>query len=102
MQVQVTAAVANFLVNEARRNFHEPANLLEEQDLLIYNYAPEYTGKVTPPPWHQPLLIVHQQCLIRCCGVGQRLPCLHDLMFHKSALPRTPNIILQRQCSKTA
>ena len=42
----MTAAVANFLVNEARKNFHEPANLLQEQDLLIYNFCPEYTGKV--------------------------------------------------------
>jgi len=46
LQVQVTAAVADFLVNEARKNFHEPANLLQEQDLLIYNFCPEYTGKV--------------------------------------------------------
>lgn len=46
LQIEVTAAVANFLVNEARKNFHEPANLLQEQDLLIYNFCPEYTGKV--------------------------------------------------------
>lgn len=47
VQIQVTAAVANFLVNEARRNFHEPANLLQEQDLMIYNFCPAYTGKVS-------------------------------------------------------
>ena len=47
VQVQVTAAVANFLINEARRNMHEPANLLQEQDLLIYNFSPEYTGRVS-------------------------------------------------------
>ena len=46
LQIQVTAAVANFLVNEARKNFHAPANVLQEQDLLIYNFCPEYTGKV--------------------------------------------------------
>lgn len=45
----MTAAVANFLVNEARRNFHEPANLLQEQDLMIYNFCPTYTGKVSSP-----------------------------------------------------
>ncbi|KAL3132824.1 hypothetical protein ABBQ38_006749 [Trebouxia sp. C0009 RCD-2024] len=43
--IQVTAAVANFLVSEARRNFHEPANLLQEQDLMMYNFCPVYTGK---------------------------------------------------------
>ena len=47
LQIQVTAAVANFLVNEARRNFHEPANLLQEQDLMMYNFCPAYTGKVS-------------------------------------------------------
>ncbi len=46
LQIQVTAAVANFLVSEARKNFHEPANLLQEQDMLIYNFCPEFTGKV--------------------------------------------------------
>jgi hypothetical protein len=46
VQIQVTAAVANFLISEARKNFHEPANLLQEQDMLIYNYCPEFTGKV--------------------------------------------------------
>lgn len=49
VQVQVTAAVANFLVNEARRNLHEPTNLLQEQDLLIYNFCPEFTGRVSTP-----------------------------------------------------
>ncbi|DBA88768.1 hypothetical protein WJX77_006584 [Trebouxia sp. C0004] len=43
--IQVTTAVANFLVSEARKNFHEPANLLQEQDMLIYNFCPEFTGK---------------------------------------------------------
>jgi gamma-glutamyl hydrolase len=38
--------VANFFVSEARRNFHKPASQAEEEDLLIYNWAPEYTGKV--------------------------------------------------------
>ena len=38
--------VANFFVSEARRNFHAPASQAEEEDLLIYNWAPTYTGKV--------------------------------------------------------
>ena len=38
--------VANFFVSEARRNFHAPADQAEEEDLLIYNWAPSYTGKV--------------------------------------------------------
>ena len=58
MQIQVTAAVANFFINEARKNFHAPANLLQEQDLLIYNYCPHFTGKV------QGLLIIQQDVVL--------------------------------------
>ncbi|KAL4856809.1 Gamma-glutamyl hydrolase A [Chlorella vulgaris] len=43
--IEVTQEVANFFVSEARRNFHKPASQAEEEDLLIYNWAPEYTGK---------------------------------------------------------
>jgi hypothetical protein len=39
--------VANFFVSEARRNFHAPASQEEEEDLLIYNWAPSYTGKAS-------------------------------------------------------
>ncbi len=44
--INVTQAVANFVVNEARRNHHAPRNQLEEDAFLIYNWAPEFTGKV--------------------------------------------------------
>ena len=83
MQIQVTAAVANFLVSEARKNFHEPANLLQEQDMLIYNYCPEYTGKVCHA--QQSCVYLAQVCqssttvklnMTRWCAV-----CCHD-MFH--------------------
>lgn len=43
--IEITQEVANFFVSEARRNFHAPASQAEEEDLLIYNYAPSYTGK---------------------------------------------------------
>ncbi|KAI7836202.1 hypothetical protein COHA_009927 [Chlorella ohadii] len=43
--IEVTQEVANFFVSEARRNFHAPASQDEEEDLLIYNWAPSYTGK---------------------------------------------------------
>ncbi|KAL4434657.1 hypothetical protein ABPG77_002780 [Micractinium sp. CCAP 211/92] len=43
--IEITQEVANFFVSEARRNFHSPASQSEEEDLLIYNYAPSYTGK---------------------------------------------------------
>ena len=39
--------VANFFVSEARRNRHAPASQAEEEDLLIYNWAPDYTGKAS-------------------------------------------------------
>ncbi|GBF88733.1 gamma-glutamyl hydrolase [Raphidocelis subcapitata] len=37
--------VANFFVREARRNKHKPHNEAEEDDLLIYRYAPAFTGR---------------------------------------------------------
>eukprot|EP00891_Asterochloris_glomerata_P004912 jgi/Astpho2/4912/Aster-05841 len=43
--VDVTTAVANFFVDEARKNFHRPSNQLDEDNMLIYNYCPEFTGK---------------------------------------------------------
>ncbi|KAL4447534.1 hypothetical protein ABPG75_004753 [Micractinium tetrahymenae] len=43
--IEITQEVANFFVSEARRNFHAPASQEEEEDLLIYNYAPSYTGR---------------------------------------------------------
>lgn len=33
-------------MSEARANHHAPASQEEEEDLLIYNWAPSYTGKV--------------------------------------------------------
>lgn len=30
--------VANFFVSEARRNLHKAKNILEEDDVLIYNW----------------------------------------------------------------
>lgn len=43
--IEITQEVANFIVGEARRNFHAPSSQEEEEDLLIYNWAPSYTGK---------------------------------------------------------
>eukprot|EP00243_Klebsormidium_subtile_P003003 TRINITY_DN16135_c0_g1_i1.p1 TRINITY_DN16135_c0_g1~~TRINITY_DN16135_c0_g1_i1.p1 ORF type:complete len:367 (+),score=79.77 TRINITY_DN16135_c0_g1_i1:303-1403(+) len=43
--VLLTQAAANFFVSEARKSGHQPASLQEEQELLIYNYQPYYSGK---------------------------------------------------------
>ncbi len=37
--------IANFFINEARRNSHRAANQLAEDRLLIYNWVPAFTGK---------------------------------------------------------
>lgn len=42
--VQVCQSVANFLVSEARRSHHRPSRE-DEEEFLIYNYNPFYTGK---------------------------------------------------------
>ena len=48
VQVDLTYAVAKFLVEQARGNTHAPASPREENGLLIYNYQTTFTGKVTP------------------------------------------------------
>lgn len=44
-QVEVTHAVAMFFVGEARKNGRQPANQEEVDDMMIYNYAPAFTGR---------------------------------------------------------
>lgn len=69
--VAVTTAVANFIVDEARNSLNAPASILEEDELLIYNFPPHFTGKHSyegeevdfdesyffPPEVHRPRLI---------------------------------------------
>jgi gamma-glutamyl hydrolase len=43
--VEVTQESANFFVGEARRNAHAARDALEEDDFLIYNWAPDFTGR---------------------------------------------------------
>lgn len=43
--IAVTQAVGNFFVAQARMNEHQALSLKEEEELLIYNYKPKYTGK---------------------------------------------------------
>ena len=40
--------LANFFVNETRKNSHRFPSYTEELSALIYNYAPTYTGIVYP------------------------------------------------------
>jgi hypothetical protein len=37
-QIRMSQEVANFFVAEARRNLHKAKNILEEDDVLIYNF----------------------------------------------------------------
>lgn len=41
----MTQEVANFFVSEARRNAHLSSSIEEEDNLLIYNWPPQFTGK---------------------------------------------------------
>lgn len=43
--IRMSQEVANFFVKEARRNLHKPENELVEDDMLIYNWAPHFTGR---------------------------------------------------------
>ena len=44
-QVEVSHAVAMFVVGEARKNGRRPGSQAEEDDLLIYNYPIHFTGR---------------------------------------------------------
>lgn len=43
--VEVTQEAANFFVGEARRSAHAARDALELDDFLIYNWAPDFTGR---------------------------------------------------------
>ncbi|KAF5842134.1 class I glutamine amidotransferase-like protein [Dunaliella salina] len=43
--VRMSQEVGNFFIAEARLNMHHSHNLAEEDDLLIYNWHAEYTGR---------------------------------------------------------
>ena len=43
--VELMQTVANYFVAQARKSSHRPASFQQEQDLLIYNYAPTFTGR---------------------------------------------------------
>ncbi|XP_053484746.1 gamma-glutamyl hydrolase [Ictalurus furcatus] len=43
--VRTTFYLAHFFVNEARKNLHTFPSQKDEQNALIYNYQPTYTGK---------------------------------------------------------
>ena len=36
--------VSNFFVSEARRNMHRANSITEEDDQLVYNWVPHFTG----------------------------------------------------------
>lgn len=43
--VEVAQEAANFFVGEARRSAHAARDALEEDELLIYNWSPEFSGR---------------------------------------------------------
>lgn len=52
----MTQEVANFFVSEARRNMHRANSINEEDDLLVYNWLPHFTGEthfITLPHYNQ-------------------------------------------------
>ncbi|XP_067141508.1 gamma-glutamyl hydrolase-like isoform X2 [Centruroides vittatus] len=42
--ILISQYFANFFVNETRKNFHRFSSVKQEQEALIYNYNPVYTG----------------------------------------------------------
>mmetsp|Transcript_4011 Transcript_4011/g.11645 ORF Transcript_4011/g.11645 Transcript_4011/m.11645 type:complete len:359 (-) Transcript_4011:301-1377(-) len=46
--VDATLALARFFVDETRRSAHRPSSRQEEEELLIYNWMPNYTGRFQP------------------------------------------------------
>ncbi len=40
----MTQEIANFFVSEARKNQHRARSINEEDELLVYNFVPHFTG----------------------------------------------------------
>jgi len=51
--IRVAQYFADFFVNEARKNSHGFSSREEEQNSLIYNFAPVYTGKIDDDHFEQ-------------------------------------------------
>ncbi|XP_022533444.1 gamma-glutamyl hydrolase [Astyanax mexicanus] len=45
--IKTTFYMADFFVNEAKKSLHSFSSQEEEQNALIYNYSPSYTGKTS-------------------------------------------------------
>uniref|UniRef100_W5LDG2 folate gamma-glutamyl hydrolase n=2 Tax=Astyanax mexicanus TaxID=7994 RepID=W5LDG2_ASTMX len=45
--IKTTFYMADFFVNEAKKSLHSFSSQEEEQNALIYNYSPSYTGKMS-------------------------------------------------------
>ena len=44
-QIRMSQEVANFFVAEARRNLHKASSQKEEDEVLVYNWLPDFTGE---------------------------------------------------------
>jgi gamma-glutamyl hydrolase len=44
--IRMSQEIGNFIVTQARRNMHKATSMMEESNVLIYNWVPDYTGKV--------------------------------------------------------
>ena len=47
--IEVTHAVSAYFMAHARRNLHRARDVVEEDELLIYNWSPLFTGKHRKP-----------------------------------------------------
>jgi len=43
--IRASQEVANYFIRQARRNMHKMVNQLQEDDMVIYNYEPQFTGR---------------------------------------------------------
>ena len=51
--LQVAQYFANFFVSETRKNGHKFDSVEEEEENLIYNYSPVYTGRADHSSFEQ-------------------------------------------------
>ncbi|XP_067836270.1 gamma-glutamyl hydrolase [Heptranchias perlo] len=57
--VKVAWYMADFFVNEARKNYHYFSDGTEEAKALIYNYAPVYTGNISS---YEQIYLIDKNC----------------------------------------
>eukprot|EP00897_Mesotaenium_endlicherianum_P009655 jgi/Mesen1/8718/ME000052S08148 len=71
--VAITQTAAGFFVNEARKSWHKPRSRQEENELLIYNFNPVFSGKAGMGKYEQAYVFGCEPGPDQDCGLNPGL-----------------------------